>query len=56
MWAPTSEPDDEAMNSSTWYFHQPIDIHSRSLLSDRQLTERATWRAALRGERAKHHK
>jgi hypothetical protein len=56
MWAPTSEADDEAMNSSAWYLHQAIDIHSRSLLSDRQLTERAIWRAALRGERAKHHK
>jgi hypothetical protein len=56
MWASTSEADDEAMNSSTWYIHQRIDIHSLSLLSDRQLTERATWRAALRGQRAKHHK
>jgi len=44
------------MNSSAWYLHHPFDIHSRSLLSDRQLTERAMWRAALRDERIKNDK
>ena len=51
MWRTTSELHDEVMTSSAWYFHQPIDIHTRSLLSDRQLTERATWLAQLRAER-----
>ena len=51
MWAGTSGPHDGVMNSSAWYLHRPVDIHTRSLLSDRQLTERATWLAALRRER-----
>ena len=56
MWAATSGPDDGVMDSSAWYLHQPIDIHTRSTLTDRQLTERATWLASLRGERIKHRK
>ncbi len=39
------------MNSSAWYLHRPIDTHTRSTLTDRQLTERATWLAALRAAR-----
>lgn len=56
MWPPTSEPDDGSMNSSAGYIHDPLDIHALSVLSDRQLTERATWRAALQRERTKRSK
>ncbi len=51
MRSTTSELHPEVMTSSAWYIHQPIDIHTRSLLTDRQLTERATWLALLRAER-----
>ena len=51
MWRPTSDLHHEVMSSSAWYIHQPIDIHTRDLLSDRQLTERATWLAQLRADR-----
>jgi hypothetical protein len=56
MWPPTSELHDVVMNSSAWYIHQPIDHQTRALLSDRQLTERATWLAALRAERGTHRR
>jgi hypothetical protein len=44
------------MTSSAWHIHQPIDIHTRSLLSDRQLTERYTWLARLRAERVERRR
>lgn len=39
------------MESSAWYLHRPIDMTVRGELSDRQLTERATWLATLRSRR-----
>jgi hypothetical protein len=56
MWPPTLGPHYGDMNSSSWYIHHPIDIKSRTLLSDRQLTERASWLATLRSDRIKHRK
>ncbi len=51
MWAATSGHDDGGMESSAWYLHRPIDITVRGDLTDRQLTERATWLATLRSQR-----
>ncbi|NIR41954.1 MAG: hypothetical protein GWN07_39555 [Actinobacteria bacterium] len=36
------------MNSSNWYLHHPIDMHTRQTLNGQQLSERAAWRASLR--------
>jgi hypothetical protein len=35
------------MNSSNWYIHQSIGTRSLHMLSDRELSKRAAWRASM---------